>query len=108
MSNFDNNPYAADSFTGNDGNNFLAPTQNIPDYLIPSILATICCCPPFGIVAIVFSAMASSEKSIGNYQKALAHSKNAKIFLLIGVIGGGLASALYIAMVILVAMAENM
>ena len=94
MSDFNNNPYAADSFTGADnfggtgGDDFYAPAPMVPDYLIPSILATIFCCTPLGIVAIVFSAMASSEKGAGNYQKALAHAKTARIFLIISVVCG--------------------
>lgn len=35
----------------------------VPDYLIWSILATLFCCQPLGIAAIVYAAMANSKKS---------------------------------------------
>ena len=108
MSDFDNNPYAADRFTGKDDYNFHVPAPNVPDYLIASILITIFCCPALGVVAIVFSAMASSEKSNGNYQRALAHAKNAKIFLLITVIGYALLIAIYVAIAIIIAVTGNL
>jgi Interferon-induced transmembrane protein len=34
------------------------PGSNIPSYLPQAILSTICCCLPFGIVAIVYAAQA--------------------------------------------------
>lgn len=35
------------------------PVNWVP-YLVLSIISTICCCPPFGIVAIIFSAKINS------------------------------------------------
>ncbi|MDQ3389279.1 MAG: CD225/dispanin family protein, partial [Gemmatimonadota bacterium] len=32
------------------------PDRNVPNYLIPSILATLCCCLPAGIVSIIYAA----------------------------------------------------
>ena len=32
------------------------PRPNIPNHLVKAIISTICCCIPFGIVAIVFAA----------------------------------------------------
>src|SRR5882724_11600119 len=31
-----------------------APAEPVPNYLVQSILCTLCCCLPFGIVAIVY------------------------------------------------------
>lgn len=89
MSNdFDNNPYAVDNFTGDDHAPINGPPQHVPDYLIPSILMTLFCCQLLGILAIVFSALASSEKGTGNYAKALSYANNAKVCLIIGLVGG--------------------
>ncbi|HVZ93847.1 MAG TPA: CD225/dispanin family protein [Phycisphaerales bacterium] len=46
-------------------------------YLWFSIVVTLLCCMPFGIVGIVYSAMAMSENSNGNYNKAYANSRKA-------------------------------
>lgn len=101
MSDYDNNPYAASNVT--DDYNFQqnqAPV-NVPDYLIPSVLATLFCCQLFGIIAIVYSAMASGEKSTGNYQKAMSHANNAKTFLIVAVVCGGLTWLCMISFMIL-------
>ncbi len=38
---------------------------SIPTYLVQAILVTIFCCQPFGIVSIVFAAIATSHLSVG-------------------------------------------
>jgi len=89
MSFDDQNPYAASNFDEgpyHGGGNAV----NVPDYLVWSILSTLCCCPPFGIISIVFSALTMGAKQSGNYAVAMQHAKNAKIFLWIAV-GLGLA-----------------
>lgn len=48
------------------------------NYLIQSILVTICCCIPLGIVAIVFSAQVDSKWNAGDYSGAIEASENAK------------------------------
>ena len=60
----------------------------IPNYLLQAILATIFCCLPFGIVAIVYSAQVSSNLQIGDYEKAEIASLNAKKWTNIAVITG--------------------
>jgi len=110
MSNFNNNdnPYAADNFTDNSYGNFNTPVPNVPDYLVLSILETLFCCQPLGIAAIVFSVLASSEKNSRNYAKAISHAKNAKICLLVGVIGGALIILFAVIMAIVGEAAGNM
>ena len=51
---------------------------SIPTYLVQAILVTIFCCQPFGIVSIVFAAIATSHLSSGNRAAAIAASNNAK------------------------------
>lgn len=58
---------------------------NVPNYLIPSILSTICCCLPGGIIAIIYSAMASSAQARGDYSTALRHAATAKLWIMISV-----------------------
>ena len=100
MSNFDNNPYAVTNVS--DDFDFQQQTSvHVPDYLIPSILATLFCCQLFGIIAIVFSALASGEKSTGNYQKALNYANNAKTFLIIAAVCGALTWLCMISFMIL-------
>lgn len=54
-----------------------APIQN---YLVPAILVTLCCCLPFGIVAIVFAAQVNSKLAGGDVAGAQASAKNAKMW----------------------------
>ncbi len=57
--------------------NFNQPV-NIPNYLVQSILVTLFCCLPFGIVAIVFAAQVNSKAQAGDIQGAMQASKQAK------------------------------
>ncbi|MEA2601356.1 MAG: hypothetical protein QOF89_2348 [Acidobacteriota bacterium] len=60
----------------------LAPgAAAIPDYLPWSIAATILCCLPLGIVAIVFSAKANNAKAAGDLRTAAEAANQAKIWL---------------------------
>jgi hypothetical protein len=52
----------------------------IPNYLIQSILVTLCCCQPLGIVAIIFAAMVNSRIAAGDLAGARDASSKAKLF----------------------------
>lgn len=54
--------------------------REISSYLLPSILVTIFCCIPFGIVAIVYASGVNGKLQAGNYQGALAASNKAKLW----------------------------
>lgn len=56
----------------------------IPNYLVQSILVTLCCCLPLGIVAIIFSAQVNSKLAQGDYAGAQEASNKAKMFAWIG------------------------
>ena len=58
------------------------------NYLVESILVTIFCCLPLGIVGIVFASQVNSAYEAGDEAKALENSKKAKQFTLIGFIIG--------------------
>lgn len=70
-----------------------APGESIPNYLIQSILVTICCCLPLGIVAIVFAAQVNSKLAQGDIVGAREASAKAKMFCWIA-FGIGIALSL--------------
>ncbi len=77
------------------------PVPTIPNYLVQSILATVFCCLPLGIVAIIFAAQVNGKIQAGDMPGALSASKNAKTFCWIA-FGLGLACTLmYITFIIL-------
>jgi Interferon-induced transmembrane protein len=73
---------------------------DIPNYLVQSVLVTMCCCLPFGIVAIVNAAKVNSLVQAGDYAAAQQASDDAKkwstIGFVCGLIGNGLVFALQI------------
>jgi hypothetical protein len=77
------------------GGSFGAPptAEVIPNYLIQSIILTLCCCLPLGIVAIVFSAQVNSKLAVGDIAGAREASAKAKMFCWIG-LGLGIAFAI--------------
>ncbi len=59
-----------------------APTRpNIPSYLWQSIVATLFCCMPFGVVAIVYAAKVDSLLAVGDYVGAQSASDSAKTWV---------------------------
>ena len=54
------------------------PMGQVPTYLAQAILATLFCCLPAGIVAIVYAAQVNGKLAIGDYSGASQASKNAK------------------------------
>jgi hypothetical protein len=73
-------------------------TENIPNYLIPAILATIFCCLPVGVVSIIFAAQVSGKISAGDMAAAMDASRKAKMFMFIAV---GLGLLLWVTVIIL-------
>ena len=64
------------------------PFGSVPDYLVWSILVTVFCCMPFGIVAIVKSAEANSKRDLGDYDGAMRAAQSARMwtFLSLGIV----------------------
>ncbi len=58
------------------------------NYLALAIISTILCCLITGIVSIIYSSQVNTKYDAGDYEGALAASKNAKLWGLIGIIGG--------------------
>jgi hypothetical protein len=55
-----------------------SPYGSVPTYLVQSILVTLFCCMPFGVVAIVFAAQVNGKLAAGDYQGAVSDSNSAK------------------------------
>ena len=56
------------------------PPRKMPNYLVQSILVTLCCCLPFGIPAIVFAAQVNGKLAAGDIQGAIDASNKAKMW----------------------------
>jgi hypothetical protein len=59
------------------------PVVGVPNYLVQSILVTLFCCMPFGVVAIVFAAMAMSSASAGDRAGAVRAAEQARTWCLV-------------------------
>jgi hypothetical protein len=68
-------------------------TPQINNYLIPAILSTLCCCPPFGIVSIVFAAQVNGKLAAGDVAGARSAADSAKMWFWVS-FGLGLAGVL--------------
>ena len=69
----------------------LPPGATVQNYLVFAILATVFCCLPAGIPAIIYAAQANSKLQAGDMAGAQAASNNAKMWCLIS-LGLGLGS----------------
>ena len=72
----------------------MGPKPN--SYLALSILATIFCCLPFGIPAIVFAAKVDRHWNAGRYLEAQDASRKAKTWMLVSAILGLVGVITYI------------
>jgi len=72
------------------------------NYLIESILVTIFCCLPFGIVGIVFAAQVNSKFDLGDYEGALKASKEAKKWMTLGIISSLVIGFFYLFIVFVI------
>ena len=81
------------------GGSYGAPPvgEPIPNYLIQSILVTLCCCLPLGVVAIIFAAQVNSKLAAGDIAGARDASAKAKMFCWIALIIGLVAAAIWMA-----------
>ena len=86
-------------------NPYQAQTE-IKTYLTESILVTLFCCLPFGIISIVNAAKVSDLVSAGRYEEAIRASNNAKTWALVGLITGIVISGLYVFLSVIGALVE--
>lgn len=75
------------------------PSPCPPTYLALSIVVTVLCCLPFGIVGIIKSGNVSKEYAAGNYSGALEASRLAKKWSIIGICCGLFWPIIYVILV---------
>ena len=56
------------------------PREHVPNHLVWAILATLFCCLPTGIAAIVYAAQVNGKLEAGNVSGARKASDNAKMW----------------------------
>ncbi|HUP81053.1 MAG TPA: CD225/dispanin family protein [Pirellula sp.] len=98
------NPYGDPSVQGGVG---FGAQANVPNYLVQSILVTLCCCIPFGIVAIVYAAQVNAKLAANNVAGAQESSQNAKKWCWIGFGSGLVINLIVFAIQILAAVATQ-
>ena len=75
------------------------PVNWVP-YLILSIISTLCCCLPFGVVGIVFSAKINSAMLAGNLEEAQNNAKMARIWIIVSFAIGILTWLIYMILIV--------
>lgn len=70
------------------------------NYLVWSILATLLCCLPLGIVSIIFAAQVDSKFAAGDYDGAEQSSKRAKMWAWIAFASGLIGIIAYVGMLV--------
>ena len=94
------NPYQSPGATAG------APPK-INNYLIPAILATLCCCLPFGIVSIVYAAQVNAKLSGGDVAGATQAANNAKMWFWIAFGLGFVVQIAYFGLMVITILADN-
>ena len=67
-------------------------------WLVESILATLCCCMPLGLVGIVYAAKVETLYNAGSYMEAKKASEEARKWTIIALIAGLISEFSYCAM----------
>ena len=75
------------------------PVNWVP-YLILSIISALCCCLPFGVVGIVFSAKINSAMLAGNLEEAQNNAKMARIWIIVSFAIGLLTWLIYMVLIV--------
>lgn len=70
-----------------------------PSHLTKAIITTLCCCQPFGIVAIVYAAQVDSRWHQGNHLGAGEASDKANLWANLGIAFGLATQLLYLVLV---------
>ncbi|MFZ0773062.1 MAG: CD225/dispanin family protein [Candidatus Sulfotelmatobacter sp.] len=83
------------------------PGVYVPNYLVFAILATVLCCLPAGIPAIVYAAQVNGRLQAGDIAGAQAASRNAKLWCWIS-LGAGLAFGLIYGIIVAAGVMSHM
>lgn len=73
----------------------MSNNQKPDNFLVWAILATVLCCLPGGIVAILYANKVDPAWNAGNYQEAEEAAKNARMWTFISV-GVGIVAAVFV------------
>jgi heme/copper-type cytochrome/quinol oxidase subunit 2 len=73
-----------------------------PNYLVWSILSTVLCCLPLGIVSIVFAAQVNGKWAAGDLAGAQESSRKAKQFAIWSAVAGIVVGILYVIFFVIV------
>ena len=79
----------------------------MPNYLVWAILATLFCCLPFGIAAIVYAAQVNGKLAAGDYAGAVEYSRKAKKWCWVAFAVQLVIAFLYIILVVAVGLTET-
>ena len=74
--------------------------QGEREIIILSIISTLCCCLPFGVVGIVFSAKINSAMLAGNLEEAQNNAKMARIWIIVSFAIGLLTWLIYMVLIV--------
>ncbi|MBL7500716.1 CD225/dispanin family protein [Frankia nepalensis] len=77
----------------------------IPNYLWQSIVTTVLCCLPAGVIALVYSTRVQPKQQMGDIQGALEASKKAKTWCIVSAAVAGAGILLYVLYIIIVVVA---
>src|SRR4051794_23506793 len=73
----------------------VAGPPQIQNYLVASILVTLCCCMPAGIVGIIYAAQVNTKLAAGDLAGAQESARLAKIWTWVGFGCGVLLGIIY-------------
>lgn len=77
-----------------------APAVRVPNHLVPAILATVLCCAPFGIPAIIYAARVNEKVARGDMEGARRDSRLAGNWALAALVTGLVFGIVYLVIVI--------
>ena len=80
---------------------------HVPNNLVEAILSTVCCCPPTGIVSIVYAAQVNGKVAAGDLAGARKASGKAKIWAWVSIVLGIILYALIYAFFYYLSRATN-
>lgn len=93
-------PSSGGSWSQNPTGGAMMPAPKINNYLWQSIVVTMLCCMPFGVVAIVHSAKVDGLVARGAYDEAQAAAKTARLWVFLSIGGFVLFFAAYLMLAI--------